>query len=425
MSRPGSDRSMQGTWTPSAIVALALVVLLATGGVAVAAAGTGAGGSPWNSVDGGFAAQEVDADQVSLRADVTESGEAHWRIEYRVRLDTEDRKAAFSDLEQDVEANESDYIARFRTRMNATVTNAEETTGREMAIEDVQVSTNRQMITEEYGILAYEFRWTGFAVVEDDRLLFGDALAGFFLDEGQSLTLTWPDAYELESVRPAPDETGANRVRWSGETDFASDEPRVVVTRSGVGISGLLVAGLLAAIIVIALVVWRRDAVAAAVGVGVGGADGGPTEGEAGEAAGTGADVAAEDTAAEGTGAPSAPPEELLSNEERVIRLLEEHGGRMKQQDIVQELDWTDARTSQVVSELRDEGKIEGFRLGRENVLRLPEADELAPGESEAESGNQTGSDETSGGEREDESDVAADSEAGSDEDDEQYGYQG
>ncbi|MFB6236232.1 MAG: helix-turn-helix transcriptional regulator [Halopenitus sp.] len=445
MSRPGSSRRSQNTWTPSTVVALALVVLLAAGGLAVAA-GTGAGaGAGAGSAGGSFAAQEVDADQVTLRADVNESGDAHWRIEYRVRLDTDERKAAFSDLEQDVKQNESDYIARFRERMNATVTNAEETTGREMAIENIRVSTSRQTITQEYGVLTYEFRWTNFAVVDGDRLLFGDALAGFFLSEGHSLTMTWPESYELQSVQPSPDETGADRVRWSGKVDFASDEPRVVVTKAGVGISGLLVAGVLAALIILLLVGWQREAVASAVGLGgvgrgpsapageadeaaaaAGGAAGGTGGGagaaggaEAAEAAGEaaageeGGEEAGEESGEEaGGGGPSEPPEELLSNEERVLRLLEEHGGRMKQQDVVQELGWTDARTSQVVSGLRDEGKIEGFRLGRENVLRLPEADEVAPGEGD-EGDATSGSDEEPSGEDESESD------------DESYGYQG
>jgi uncharacterized membrane protein len=43
---------------------------------------------------------------------------------------------------------------------------------------------------------------------------------------------------------------------------------------------------------------------------------------------------------------------------------------------VVSELDWSAARTSQVVSSLRDDGQIETFRLGRENVLKLPEEGE-------------------------------------------------
>ncbi|RLM57166.1 hypothetical protein DVK02_05080 [Halobellus sp. Atlit-31R] len=70
--------------------------------------------------------------------------------------------------------------------------------------------------------------------------------------------------------------------------------------------------------------------------------------------------------------------DELLSNEERVLALVEHEGGRIKQQAVAQTLDWTDAKTSQVVRKMRDEGELDGFRLGRENVLVLP-GEDLSP----------------------------------------------
>ena len=48
----------------------------------------------------------------------------------------------------------------------------------------------------------------------------------------------------------------------------------------------------------------------------------------------------------------------------------------MKQQAVAEELGWTDAKTSQVTKGLREEGDLDGFRLGRENVLSLPESDD-------------------------------------------------
>jgi hypothetical protein len=69
------------------------------------------------------------------------------------------------------------------------------------------------------------------------------------------------------------------------------------------------------------------------------------------------------------------PPPELLSNEERLLTLLEQHGGRMKQKEAADQLDWSAAKTSQVVGDLRDEEKLQSFRLGRENVLTLPDVD--------------------------------------------------
>ena len=69
------------------------------------------------------------------------------------------------------------------------------------------------------------------------------------------------------------------------------------------------------------------------------------------------------------------PPEALLSNEEQVLKLLRDNGGRIKQQRVASELDWTAAKTSQVIGGLREDGDLETFRIGRENVVTLPGTD--------------------------------------------------
>ena len=104
-----------------------------------------------------------------------------------------------------------------------------------------------------------------------------------------------------------------------------------------------------------------------------------------------------EDGSSEGgaaTGIGDTPPEDLLSNEERVLQLLQKNGGRMKQKQVAEQLDWTAAKTSQVVGGLRDDDEVDSFRLGRENVLTLPDVDieggadddSTGGGESDAES---------------------------------------
>jgi len=82
-----------------------------------------------------------------------------------------------------------------------------------------------------------------------------------------------------------------------------------------------------------------------------------------------------------------------LSNEEQVLRLVESNGGRMKQKRVAEELGWTAAKTSQVVTGLRDDGELDGFRLGRENVLSLPDYEAGGGGEEAAESGSDGGDD--------------------------------
>ncbi|MFP9061879.1 hypothetical protein ACLI4R_15295 [Natrialbaceae archaeon A-chndr2] len=66
---------------------------------------------------------------------------------------------------------------------------------------------------------------------------------------------------------------------------------------------------------------------------------------------------------------------ELLSDEERVLRLLQKNGGRMKQASIVTETNWSNAKVSQLLSKMDDDDDIEKLRIGRENLITLPEVD--------------------------------------------------
>jgi uncharacterized membrane protein len=332
-----------------------------------------------------IAGTELQPDDVLIEVQLAADGSATWRVEYRVRLDDENVTAAFESLRTDVRRNESDFARPFTDRMRATVADAENATGREMAVENVSVSAERRQIPQEYGVVTYQFRWVGFAETDGSAVVAGDALSGFFLDNQTSLLVSWPDGYDLQTVSPEPTERRAQSVVWVGPTDFATGEPTLVVSTAAGGDGadtattapgdGSGSGGLPPTLLGLALV-------AAAVGaVGVvyyrsRGRPAGATDGHS-EAGAHGRDDAgetpAEDRESEPAAAPSEPPEELLSNEERVLRLVRQRGGRMKQQEVAAALDWTDAKTSQVVRQMREEGQLEAFRLGRENVLSLPD----------------------------------------------------
>ncbi|WP_313692577.1 helix-turn-helix transcriptional regulator [Halorarum halobium] len=364
---------------------LAVLLALALLGAAVPATAGAQNG-------GGFASflqtGDVDPDGVSLRAHVSSNGTAEWRIAYRIRLDDENATAAFESLREDVEANRSAYGDQFAARMRSTVAAAENATGREMAVRNVSVTAERDPF-QDFGVVAYTFTWEGFAGVEGDRLVAGDALAGLFLDAGTDLTVTWPDGYEVRSVDPAADERTDGSVTWEGKRGFGPDQPRLVVAPASPLPVGTLPAAL-AGLVLLAAVggVWYRRR-GAGLPVAPLGRDGGAASGStsSGNAGGTGSGGPRDEpgtggstTAAAGSGEANleptddGPPEELLSPRERVLRLVEGNGGRLKQARVTDALDWSAARTSQVVGDLRDDGELESFRLGRENVLRLPEA---------------------------------------------------
>ncbi|ELZ02848.1 helix-turn-helix transcriptional regulator [Natrialba asiatica] len=78
------------------------------------------------------------------------------------------------------------------------------------------------------------------------------------------------------------------------------------------------------------------------------------------------------ETEADPNAAPMAlSEEELLTDEDRVVKLIQENGGRMKQVNIVDETGWSKSKVSMLLSEMEDDGTISKLRVGRENIISL------------------------------------------------------
>jgi hypothetical protein len=327
-------------------------------GVVVLAAAVAVGGVASADLTGGPAQQRIDADTVSLRVSLQAEGTATWEVTYRLELADRNATEAFESLRTDIDADPGPYIDRFESRMRRAMWTAENATGREMSVGNASVEARVESLPQgEYGVVVYRLDWAGFAAADGGTLRAGDAIDAFFLDSRTSLTVAWPDGGRLVDHEPTATAVENGSLTWEGRRDFGPGEPRIAVSASpatgetpGAGGPPLFPLAVVVAI-VLATGGWlsvRR----------------GRTDDRSMEAR---ADAAAESSPAEGR-----PPPELLSNEEHVLGLLEGHGGRLKTQQVAAELDWTDAKTSQVVSGLREAGELDSFRLGRENVLTLP-----------------------------------------------------
>lgn len=268
------------------------------------------------------------------------TGRAHWRIEYRYRLENETQRRAFERASRELTNPPGEFIER----QKRVVAFAENTTGRSMRVVNASVETETSPAPVDeatIGVVRYRFEWTNFAAEPvQGRLVVGaDVLAGFELQDNQTLQMEWGDELRRQSVVPDPDLNQTYAVSWTGPATFdtpptvelasTGNEARLPVSPAavGIGVVSVLTVGAIAGSL------WRRRST-------------------------SGVDTGADD--------------ELLSDEERVIRLLEARGGRMKQQELIDEVAWSRGKVSDVVNEMHETGQIDVFRLGRENVLALP-----------------------------------------------------
>lgn len=286
-------------------------------------------------------------------------------------------------------------------------------------------------------VLALEFTWTNFADSRDNgsRVVLGDVFGSTqggawfpVIASDQRLVLNAPPGYLVrENTLPYPIQEGSITVE--GPANLTAQEVSIVYERTDSpdgttppttddgGIPQALLGGGVLALAVAAVLVgyllYRRpaggpgatapDVDAATDGAqggteatdGSGGTEAGTPTGDVppGDATGPEADAAGAtgtgtsageggEAASEAAGAGAAAAEEedetaveLLSDEERVERLLDENGGRMKQSNIVSETGWSNAKVSQLLSSMDEEDRIDKLRIGRENLITLPDED--------------------------------------------------
>lgn len=310
--------------------AIVLVTLLAFAGAtaSLGAAQTGGG------------TDALTADEIRITVEVQSNGSAIWTVEYLYRLESDNGSAGFERLEERFATDRSTYRQSVRTDVERTVGAVENATDRSMRVRGLRVDARRQAVPHEAGLVVHRFQWSGFARVNDSTIRAGGPLRGFYIGSDTQLTVRWPEDYEPERIDPGPDDRIDGGVVWKGGR-FDATEPRIVFTRpSGVPSRAVSIAGLLV------------------VSVGVGSF--------------TALRRRANRSPSSESTEESREPPQPLSNEEQVLWVLDQHDGRVKQQTLVAECEWGDSKTSKVVRTMAEEGTIEVFRLGRENVISKP-----------------------------------------------------
>jgi hypothetical protein len=324
-------------------------------------------------------------DTTTFEITVHDNGSATWTFRHEQRFANEDNatraRENFEAFAEEFRANETGLYDRFINQSRGLAETGAQETGREMQATDFRRSVRIEEQFVTVGVVEMSFTWENFAVVEEDTVRAGDVFDGIPLASDQAIVYRAGDGLTFRTIEPDDGEyagdalENAESVRWSGDREFIDGRPRAVFDRSagtaaggadtppdapidGVGPLWYLLGGILVTGLGIAAVVWYRRSGPAADGTDRG-------------ASSASTATAAPDAHGASDAADPIPDGELMTDEDRVVALIRENGGRMKQVNIVEETDWSKSKVSMLLSDMEDEGTISKLRVGRENIISL------------------------------------------------------
>ncbi|MCG1006855.1 helix-turn-helix transcriptional regulator [Halorubrum lacusprofundi] len=358
-----------------------------------------------------------------IRIEPTPDGDAQWTVSVRYALSDERDRAAFDstgerflDGEVGPDATLFEGFAR-QASQNLDRTMRIEDVDREVVVHDDPSSFDvASAETAAVGELRLTFVWTEFLEEDGENLVLGDALTTsnggtwlLSLEARQTLEVATPEGYSVTGTpSTAVAQLSDGDVIIEGPQTFEEGDPVVIVYGPASTIAPpwtMLTAAIVIAAMLIAgsIVGYRRmdggSGSAASGSVDEAAVDsGGGERTDHGRLDAVAGDPTDPNSASNGSGADGgettaeeeAEDLSLLSDEERVERLLEDNGGRMRQADIVAKTGWSDAKVSQLLSAMDELGRVEKLRLGRENLISIPDdgvasnGDNGESGESEA-----------------------------------------
>ncbi|QSG09557.1 helix-turn-helix transcriptional regulator [Halapricum desulfuricans] len=366
-----------------------------------AAAVEQAGAQSQNGVETGLLASPGQFTSTTHRLTVYANGSVRWTDRHTRPLENDSEIDAYEAYAADFNSRETELYTQFRrTAAQLTATGAE-TTGRPM---NASHFSRRAYVAETgesgftlgtQGVVEMSFMWSNFTQQSGRQLRIGDLFTnGLSLGPDRRLVVETSDDLQFVEVDPEPDSTSgpnataSQTVAWTGEHEFSPYRP------------------------LIRLAVASADLTATETPGGTDTSDGGTDSPSDGTQTPSGADEergllpwlpigvvvlivtggaggvwylvrhnsvpSSETTGSEqpqaGQATETEPIEsdEILSDDNRVKSLLEDHGGRMRQSEIVEATGWSKSKVSMLLSDMEDEDEITKIRVGRENIVSLP-----------------------------------------------------
>lgn len=353
------------------VLVAVVLVLTATGMATTGPVDTGQSSPPQTQMGLSIAGQEFD--QKTFRINVSENGSARWTFVYRRDLANQTERRQFIAFAEEFDERTGLYT-NFKKRAGVLTSLGTNETGRQMNA----TAFTRQAhvgVLNNSGVVKMSFHWSNFSEIKGNRRIVGDVFeGGLYIGPNQRLAVTWDDNLSFGSASPNPDDRSEDTVTWTGQggRQFYDSKPKVVLKSTTASASNAAATetsvaatsrqlwpfgfGVLAFLLITAVVAYRSDTIRTRFENRIGS----ETDPDS-----------IEPTNGSKPNPTALTEAELMTDEDRVLSLLRENDGRMKQVNIVNETGWSKSKVSMLLSDMDEEGLISKLRVGRENIISL------------------------------------------------------
>ena len=239
----------------------------------------------------------------------------------------------------------------FQQKIFDLVDSTSSVTHRAMDVDENSLQINTT-ISFESKTTEYSFIWQNFCMVQGSELSFGDVfqVPDFFnqLFGDAALKLSYPENFVVKSVTPPPNERQdtANTMEWARTHDLVIGNTNIILVADNQMSNGenlsqysYVLLGIIGAGIGISLLGFyafkkRKN-------------NGKPTQ------------------------TIITQPTTIETDEDKILKLLKNAGGTMKQSDITEALGFSKAKTSQLLTALENNGNLTRYKKGRDKIVTI------------------------------------------------------
>lgn len=287
---------------------------------------------------------------------LSDNGDAEWIIEIRKPLETDSEEKDFLFyIEQINKENNTQQYDIFKNQFSNVISSADAEYERDMQFESLSLTARIESTTNgKVGISEVRFIWENYAEEKDNGIEIGEILSdGYTLSDSEQLIVYPPENHRISDKSSYGDGqvTDDEAVEWFGPYSFNNIQVKYVHEDNYVSEEEdnntylYFVPPVVLIIIILFYVLYRRYY----------------KDSE---------EESEEENRSKKTRTNS---HRLKSDQESIVEFVMENGGRVKQKEITNSLDWSKSKISRVTNKMEDKNLLSKLKIGRENVVKLNE----------------------------------------------------